>query len=106
MSLIDDIEQSIIQHFSSAGLSEDMVRDVAHAVIEDIEKTAGGSDLYLPQTSKLTRKKRNESILADWKTGITIADIMRKYSVSKSTVYSLIGKKQSNDEFSTPDWRL
>lgn len=107
MSLIDDIEQSIIQRFGDTGLSCEIIEQTTQLIIEDIQRSASGSEVYIAESSRESRKKRRLSILSDWKSGLSVKALSEKYDLKKSAIYKIIGNQKSlKDDFSTEEWRL
>lgn len=61
------------------------------AVIEICE-LYGGTALYVPRVSALKRKARDDSLFADYRSGMGIKEIIKKYKMSSQAVYDIIRK--------------
>lgn len=57
-----------------------------------LSKHFGGMPIYIPKYEKLAKYSRYKKALNDYKKGMLIKDIVKKYKISERTVYNLIGK--------------
>ncbi len=57
-----------------------------------LSKEFGGTSIYIPKVDELMKYKKYRSILEEFDGG-NVGFLARKYHVSKSTVYNILGNK-------------
>lgn len=86
---IKQIEHDVMQTALSFGYSQPVASDLAMCATKKIMKSIGGSPHYIP---KKDISERNEKIKAEFN-GKNKSELLKKYAVSKSTLYSIIHKQ-------------
>ncbi|MCC4114669.1 hypothetical protein LLG90_04805 [Aromatoleum toluclasticum] len=72
------------------GLADDEAIRIARNMVRWIGKLAGGDVFYCPKTVKLDRIRRREAIRREFN-GRNRDELCRRYRISRSTFYSIIG---------------
>lgn len=70
------------------GFNEHFASQIADALVRGLRKKFGGDDIYIPAPDKAAR---NAAIKAEFK-GTNLEEICRKYDLSPSAVYKIVGK--------------
>ncbi len=52
----------------------------------------GGSSIYIPKQETLNRELRNKDILEDYKNGVSLHQLRKKYKLSETTLRTIIFK--------------
>ena len=52
----------------------------------------GGSSIYIPKQETLNRELRNKDILEDYKNGVSLHQLRKKYRLSETTLRTIIFK--------------
>lgn len=52
----------------------------------------GGSSVYIPKQETLNRELRNKDILEDYKNGVSLHQLRKKYKLSETTLRTIIFK--------------
>lgn len=52
----------------------------------------GGSSIYIPKQETLNRELRNKDILYDYKNGVSLHQLRKKYKLSETTLRTIIFK--------------
>ena len=52
----------------------------------------GGSSIYIPKQETLNRELRNKDILDDYKNGVSLHQLRKKYKLSETTLRTIIFK--------------
>lgn len=97
-------------------LAEQNVPHSAACAITDkfvarLQQRCGGDRLLVP---KIDRDKRDATILADWRAGLSPEDIIRQRGIPKTTVYRVLGRRNQRKPgggdggggFGNPEWNL
>lgn len=83
-------------NFDISALSEDQ-KDIIECIgIENYYKLSvrfGGGVIYIQKPQALTRKKRNEIIIKEYKEGKSCRDIARKYHLTEMWVRNIVSGK-------------
>lgn len=48
--------------------------------------------LQLPGKPKMTRQEVRAAVVRDWRRGVSVPELMRRYECSKTTVYRYLGQ--------------
>lgn len=87
------IRQTLQRELRLAGVDDQQARKIIHSVERSLLVEHGGDRAYLPAESAMSKKERNDSIVADWKNGERDrSKLARKYKVNKSTVTRIINQ--------------
>lgn len=70
------------------GMNEQFASDMAGAILRGLSRLHGGADLYIPAEDKA---QRNAAVRAAFN-GRNHADVMRKFGISQSTLYRILGE--------------
>lgn len=71
------------------GLAEHLASNLADAITRRLRARFGGEDIYIPATDK---RVRDEEIRREFN-GRNRREVCRKYDISKSRFYEIIGKR-------------
>jgi len=66
---------------------------VGEDAFNELVKNHAGMNVYIPKNydeKYYDRKKRNKYLRADYLAGVDIPDLMKKYKLSKTSVYKII----------------
>ena len=58
-----------------------------------LSKNFGGTQIYVPKYNELTKVARYKRLMEDYKKGVPIKKLVKKYGISESTVYNLINDR-------------
>jgi Mor family transcriptional regulator len=79
-------------------LPRDAANDLARQLVITMARRGhSGVDYYLPALHALTREDRNSAIRREFN-GQNLRQVMRKYSVSRSTVYRVVRRGEMSAE--------
>lgn len=108
----DDLCEFIRDHLSALLTAGGMDGGQVAAVLDDLEQSMrdeyGGEDHYIPAADK---KQRNKMLLADWRTGIQVDALAKKYNMHVRSVYRVINQKPKTKKtcgvgLGTDEWVL
>jgi len=88
ISLIKTITRVVRE---ATGLHERFSCEIANSIVDELSKTHGCSELYIPA---LPKEARRAQVLADYD-GRNASDVCYKHGISKSTLYNYL--RESND---------
>ncbi len=86
MDLINDLLNRIAEKI---GLPDELRDMLEH----DLRIEWGGMETYI---NKIARHKRDAALLRDWRNGERIRFLQRRYDLSASQVYNIIGKRNAS----------
>ena len=67
---------------------------VRNNTIEEVIKTYGGASIYIPSYKLMYRDR---DLIADWEAGMDIREMVRKYNLSSSRIWSIIKEHKKNN---------
>lgn len=86
-----DLRARIIRIVCRAtGLHERLALPVAESICHELSRDMGGAEIYIPSTD---RRVRNAALRRDFR-GNNHDDIMRRYGISRATLYRILGSGQ------------
>ena len=56
----------------------------------ELAKEFGGTDFYIPSMKRLLKNHTVASIITDYSEGISVRELIKKYSYSQATIYSIV----------------
>ncbi len=71
-------------------IDEDEAKDIAEAVLIDTWREFAGSTIYVRRTIENLIPDRDRRLYADYRAGVPIVDLVRRYKLSDSWVYRVI----------------
>ena len=72
----------------ATGMHERLALPIAEAICCELQDRYGGAELYVPAKP---RETLHGEILDAWRSGATVADLCRRYPVSRRTIYRVVG---------------
>ena len=86
ISLIKTITRVVRE---ATGLHERFSCEIANSIVDELSKTHGCSELYIPALPKETRRAQ---VLADYD-GRNASEVCRKHNIGKTTLYRYLQEK-------------
>ena len=107
--MTDDICEYIKSLFADkmerAGMEASMINGFVDEVERDLRRHFGGDKHYIPSPDK---KKRNKAIIAEWRKGVPIDQLAKKYSIHTTTVHRILNANRKTTQcgpgLGTDDW--
>lgn len=95
--LLDDVASQTVALLSEFGLAGDVATHVGHALADHIADHWGGQVLSIPKDASYKLSERERTILAEHRTGATIAALATKYGLSERGMRKLLKRALRRD---------
>ncbi|WP_341674964.1 Mor transcription activator family protein [Niveibacterium sp. SC-1] len=79
------------------GMPEQDAARLGEQLVRHMSTRVGGAEVYCPKRLEVDRAQRDAAILRDF-TGRNLAEVCRRYGVSKTTVYRVVGERPRQGE--------
>lgn len=88
-----DVKQRIVAQCQTLGISRETAAMLAAEVASEVAKDYAGERVYIGRADQeaAQRSARNSAIIRDWKAGERAPLLMRRYRISKTRLYEIIG---------------
>lgn len=85
IAIIEDIACEVL---AAGGAPE--ARQTAKRIADEVAAQLGGLMLYIPRRSAQRRAEMAAAVIRDWRSGVGVRDLIRRYGLTEKTVYRIL----------------
>lgn len=95
--MLRHLAAGIASTFKQQGLEAGLAAELAQAAVEHLRRRHAGRILYIPHARYAAADDRQNEMIRDWRAGLTVEDIAKRYEVSNRWVYAVLAKRRRED---------